>query len=409
MIGENQAMIMRLRPVAAVLVSATFAAAPLLVAQDADRAQQVHARAVQLEAAGNDAAALSLLWEAAGLAPRDADIQNRLGEALERMGALEAAVDAFRARARRASRLSESREQPDSRARQGRPGRRGRASARARSSRPRPAIRIATSRWAWRSPSRTWTARSRRSAECWSSRRGIRSARYNLALVLQRADRLPEALDELERAIAIEPRRGGPLHAGRHLLAPGRSGGRARGAARRRLPAEPRYAAAYYTLGAVLKARRDWSGAAAALRRAIALRPDLPAAHVHARRACFSSTATRLARARQLDEAGTTAPPRRSSSTRRWSGRRSAPEGSTPATSAARSTPSAARPRSRALRAGALSDGTGAPAPRPGTRPRGPRSHGRASSIRAWCRRAIRGEPIDACTLDKPRSRLRSL
>ena len=54
-------------------------------------------------------------------------------------------------------------------------------------------------------------------------------------------------------------------------------------APRRRLraavAAEPSYADAHYTLGAVLKARRDWTGAAASLRRAIALRPDLPAAH----------------------------------------------------------------------------------------------------------------------------------
>ena len=41
-------------------------------------------------------AALSLLWEAAGLAPRDADVQHRLGEALERIGALDAAIDAYR-------------------------------------------------------------------------------------------------------------------------------------------------------------------------------------------------------------------------------------------------------------------------------------------------------------------------
>src|SRR6187549_3289305 len=60
------------------------------------RARETYAHAVELEAKGNNAAALSLLWEAAGLAPHDADIQNRLGEALERIGALDAAVDAFR-------------------------------------------------------------------------------------------------------------------------------------------------------------------------------------------------------------------------------------------------------------------------------------------------------------------------
>jgi tetratricopeptide (TPR) repeat protein len=40
------------------------------------------------------------------------------------------------------------------------------------------------------------------------------------------------------------------------------------------------YASAHYTLGAVQKDRREWSKAAASLRRAIALRRDLPGAHV---------------------------------------------------------------------------------------------------------------------------------
>src|SRR5688500_4484598 len=39
---------------------------------------------------------LARLWEAAARAPRDADVQNRLGEALERIGALDAALDAYR-------------------------------------------------------------------------------------------------------------------------------------------------------------------------------------------------------------------------------------------------------------------------------------------------------------------------
>src|SRR5258708_11857883 len=61
------------------------------------RAREAFARAIDLDARGNSAAALPLLWEAAGLAPRDADVQIRLGEALERIGALDAAVDAYRA------------------------------------------------------------------------------------------------------------------------------------------------------------------------------------------------------------------------------------------------------------------------------------------------------------------------
>ena len=62
----------------------------------AARAKDAYARAIELEARGNSTAALSLLWEAAGLAPHDADVQNRLGEALDRMGALDAAADAYR-------------------------------------------------------------------------------------------------------------------------------------------------------------------------------------------------------------------------------------------------------------------------------------------------------------------------
>src|SRR5687767_12973003 len=65
--------------------------------QDAEtRAGGAFKRAIQLEADGDAAGALALLWEAAGLAPGDADIQNRLGESLERVGALDAAIDAYR-------------------------------------------------------------------------------------------------------------------------------------------------------------------------------------------------------------------------------------------------------------------------------------------------------------------------
>jgi hypothetical protein len=66
------------------IVTLAFVVAPSIgsAGQNADsRASRTYARAVELEAQGNHAAALSLLWEAAGLAPKDADIQNRLGEA----------------------------------------------------------------------------------------------------------------------------------------------------------------------------------------------------------------------------------------------------------------------------------------------------------------------------------------
>src|SRR5262245_18008561 len=66
-------------------------------AQDSSgRARAAYDRAIKLEAEGNLPASLSLLWEAAGLAPRDPDIQNRLGEALERIGSLDAAIAAYR-------------------------------------------------------------------------------------------------------------------------------------------------------------------------------------------------------------------------------------------------------------------------------------------------------------------------
>jgi tetratricopeptide (TPR) repeat protein len=89
---------------------------------------------------------------------------------------------------------------------------------------------------------------------------------------------LEEALDELARALAIEPRpevhytlgviywhQGDPIRAERSLRAA--------------VGLEPKYFDAHYTLGAVLKSRRNWTAAAEALRRAVALRPDLPAAH----------------------------------------------------------------------------------------------------------------------------------
>ena len=103
-------------------------------------------------------------------------------------------------------------------------------------------------------------------------------ARYNLALVLKRADRLPEAIEELHRAIEIEPRPEAHYTLGVIYWHQG-DVSRAARALRAASAAEPRYAEAHYTLGAVLAAQRDWTGAADALRRAVGLRPDLSGAH----------------------------------------------------------------------------------------------------------------------------------
>jgi protein O-GlcNAc transferase len=245
--------------------------------EEALRAKQAFARAVELEAQGNQAAALSLFWEAAGLAPRDAEVQNRLGEALERIGALDAAVDAFRRAAT---------ERPDFRKAVNnlilalvKSGNGPEAVERARAwvaAAPGDADRHFTLGLAQAEQDVDAAIASFRRALELSPQHAL--ARYNLALVLRRADRLPEALNELDRALAIAPRaevhytlgiiywhQGDPKRAERSLRAA--------------VALEPRYADGYSTLGAVLKSQRDWKGAAEALGRAVALRPDLPAAH----------------------------------------------------------------------------------------------------------------------------------
>jgi tetratricopeptide (TPR) repeat protein len=246
-------------------------------AQEPARARQAYERAVALEAEGNYAAALSLLWEASGLAPRDADIQNRLGEALERLGALDAAVDAFR---------NALAERPAFRKASNnlilalvKAGKGPEAVARAR-------VLVAE---APRDPDRYFTlglAQSEQDVEGAIATFGKvleleprhTLARYNLALVLRRADRLPEALAELERAQAIEPRPETYYTMGVIYWHLGDLD-RAASALRAAVAAQPRYADAYHALGSVLKETRDWTGASASLRRAIAIRPDLPASH----------------------------------------------------------------------------------------------------------------------------------
>jgi len=241
------------------------------------RARETYAHAVELEAKGNNAAALSLLWEAAGLAPHDADIQNRLGEALERIGALDAAVDAFR---------TATTERPSFKKASNnlilalvKVGRGPEAAERARkvvTDSPSDPDAHFTLGLALSEQDYAEAIRSFRRALELAPRHAL--ARYNLALVLNRADRQIEAAQELERTIAIEPRPEAHYQLGVISWHRGDLDGAVR-ALRAAIAAQPRYADAHYTLGALLKARRDWPGAADALRRAIALQPDLSAAH----------------------------------------------------------------------------------------------------------------------------------
>jgi superkiller protein 3 len=267
-----------MRELVVALVSVLSAQASARAAQPpVARAKDAYARAVELEAKGDHSAALSLLWEAAALAPHDADVQNRLGEALERMGALDAAGDAYR----RA--LSERPVFPKAannliltlvKAGKGREAlERARALVAAAPDDPNGHFTLGL---AQADQDVAEAIESFRRALELAPRHAL--ARYNLALVLKRADRAEEAVAELTRAIAIEPRAEAHYTLGVIYWQRGDLD-RAASALRAAVAADPRSADAHYTLGAVLGARRDWAGAADALRRALALRPDLAGAH----------------------------------------------------------------------------------------------------------------------------------
>src|SRR5262245_3915074 len=189
-----------------VFVSALLLPAALTCAQDASaRAKAASDRARELDAQGNASGALSLLWEAAGLAPHDADVQNRLGEALERLGALDAAIDAFRAAvAERPAFQKASNNLILALVKAGK-GPEAVTLARARAAAaPDDPDRQFTLGLAQSEQDVDDAIRSFRRALDLAPRHTL--ARYNLALVLQRADRLGDALAELERGIAIDPR-----------------------------------------------------------------------------------------------------------------------------------------------------------------------------------------------------------
>ncbi|HEY7497269.1 MAG TPA: tetratricopeptide repeat protein [Vicinamibacterales bacterium] len=263
-----------MRPVltsaAVALLSSALASAP--PQENAGRAKAAYARAVELESQGNYPAALSLLWEAAGLTPKDADVQQRLGEALERIGALEAAADAYKAAlaARPASRKSST----SLIVALAKAGRGAEAVARARAladASPSDPDAYFVLGLAQSEHDVTDALANFQKALSLAPRHTL--ARYNLALVLRRLDRLPDAMRELERTIATEPRPQAHYTLGVIYWHEG-DAARAAQSLRAAVAQEPGYADAHYTLGAVLKSQRDWAGAAASLRRAIALRPD---------------------------------------------------------------------------------------------------------------------------------------
>jgi superkiller protein 3 len=241
------------------------------------QAKDAYGRALELEARGNYPAGLALLWEAAGLAPRDADIQNRLGEALDRLGALDAAIDAYRRAL--AARPAFRRAANNLILTLVKAGRGPEAVDRARAivnAAPDDADAYFTLGLAQSEQDVNEAIRSFRRALDLAPRHAL--ARYNLALVLKRADRLPEAIAELNRALEIEPRAEAYYNLGVIYWHQGELD-RADKALRAAVAADARYADAHYTLGALLLARRDLGAAAGSLRRAIALRPDVPGAH----------------------------------------------------------------------------------------------------------------------------------
>ena len=237
------------------------------------RAKEAYARGIELESQGNHTAALSLLWEAAGLAPRDPDVQNRLGEALERIGALDGAVDAYRRAV--AERPGFRKASNNLILALSKVGKGAEAVERARAlvaEAPADPDRLFTLGLALSEQDVDQSIAAFTRALELAPRHTL--ARYNLALVLRRVDRPADALRELDRALAIE-RRPEALYTQGVIYWHQGDLTRAAESLRGAVAVSPDYADAHYALGGVLKTERDWGGAADALRKAIALQPDL--------------------------------------------------------------------------------------------------------------------------------------
>jgi tetratricopeptide (TPR) repeat protein len=249
----------------------------LLTAQGSTGPKATYARALELEKQGNHPAALVLLWEAASAAPGDAEVQNRLGEALDRIGALDAAIDAYqRAVAARPDFGSADNNLTLALAKAGR-GQEAVARARRRlAEAPASVDRQFTLGLAQSEQDVDEAIKTFRRVIAIRPDHGL--ALYNLGLLLKRVDRPGDAIDALQRAAAIEPRPEVRFALGTLYLHEG-DFDRAAAALRAAVAAEPRFVDGYITLSSVLKAKGHLPEAIDALRRAIALQPDSWSAH----------------------------------------------------------------------------------------------------------------------------------
>jgi tetratricopeptide (TPR) repeat protein len=245
--------------------------------QDAGTARKTYDQAVALEADGNYPAALSLLWAAAGAAPADADIQNRLGEALERIGALDAAVDAYeRALQHRADFGRSMNNLVVALAKAGRGADAVRRAEGWVAARPADAERLFTLGLAQSEQDVDAAMRTLRLVIDKKPDHAL--AHYNLALLLKRVDRVDEAITSARRAASIDGRPEAHLALG-SLYFQRADFAHAAASLEDAIAADRRSVDAWVLLGAVRKARGDLPRAAEALRRAITIRPDSWTAH----------------------------------------------------------------------------------------------------------------------------------
>lgn len=230
-------------------------------------ARDLHRRALALADVDE---ALALLWTASGLAPGDADIQIALAEGLERVGALDAAIETWRAAlaARPADRKAA----------------RGLVLALVAVGRGPEAVTLARTA-AEAAPKDSETVLTLGLAQ---SEQDVEAAlatlqtvldrapdhtlaRYNLALLLRRVDRLDEAVTELIRVLARDPRAEAHYALGLTWWHRGEAA-RATASFEAAIAMEPRYAEAYHKLGVVKAAQRDWAAAQAALQPVVSSR-----------------------------------------------------------------------------------------------------------------------------------------